>query len=109
MGGAEPCDAFEASIRGRGDTPPMAPGPDPIPPPARIVILGITGDPVFLRHNFWPQAIPQYDLGHERVLAAIETCEQTFPRLHIGGQIRDGISVPACLQAGLSLAERAVR
>ena len=72
-------------------------------------LFGITGDPVFLRHNAWPHAIPQYDLGHERFLAAIETCEHTFPRLHIGGQIRDGISVPACLQAGLALADRAVR
>jgi oxygen-dependent protoporphyrinogen oxidase len=72
-------------------------------------LLGLTGDPVFLRHNVWPQAIPQYDLGHERILAAIETCEHTYPRLHIGGQIRDGISVPACLQAGIALAERTVR
>ncbi|MGC4075374.1 MAG: FAD-dependent oxidoreductase [Nibricoccus sp.] len=72
-------------------------------------LLGVTGDPVFIRHNAWSHAIPQYDLGHERFLTAIETCEHTYPRLHIGGQVRDGISVPACLQAGLALAERAVR
>ncbi len=72
-------------------------------------LLGLTGDPVFLRHTFWPHAIPQYDLGHERHLDAIETCEHTYARLHIGGQIRDGISVPSCLQAGLALADRAVR
>jgi len=72
-------------------------------------LLGVTGDPVFLRHHAWSHAIPQYNLGHERFLAAIETCEHTYPRLHIGGQVRDGISVPACLQSGLALADRAVR
>jgi oxygen-dependent protoporphyrinogen oxidase len=72
-------------------------------------LLGVTGEPVFLRHNAWSHAIPQYNLGHERFLTAIETCEHTYPRLHIGGQVRDGISVPACLQAGLALADRAVR
>jgi protoporphyrinogen/coproporphyrinogen III oxidase len=72
-------------------------------------LLGITGDPVFLRHHTWPHAIPQYNLGHERFLTAIETCEHTYARLYIGGQVRDGISLPACLQAGLALADRATR
>jgi protoporphyrinogen/coproporphyrinogen III oxidase len=72
-------------------------------------LLGVTGDPVFLRHHAWPHTIPQYNLGHERFLGAIETCEHTYARLHIGGQVRDGISVPACLQAGLALADRATR
>ncbi len=72
-------------------------------------LLAVTGEPVFLRHNAWSHAIPQYNLGHERFIAAIETCEHTYARLHIGGQVRDGISIPACLQAGLALADRAVR
>jgi oxygen-dependent protoporphyrinogen oxidase len=72
-------------------------------------LLGVSGDPVFLRHNAWSHAIPQYNLGYERCLAAIETCEHTYARLHIGGQVRDGISVPACLQSGLALADRAIR
>jgi len=77
--------------------------------PELRALLGIAGDPVFHRHNAWAQAIPQYDLGRERILSAIETCEHTYPHLHVGGQIRDGISVPACLLAGLALADRATR
>ncbi len=72
-------------------------------------LLGVTGDPVFLRHNTWSHAIPQYNLGHERFLSAIETCEHTYAHLHIGGQVRDGIALPACLQAGLALADRVLR
>jgi protoporphyrinogen/coproporphyrinogen III oxidase len=72
-------------------------------------LIGVTGDPVFLRHNTWSHAIPQYNLGHERFLSAIETCEHTYAHLHIGGQVRNGIALPACLQAGLALAERVAR
>jgi oxygen-dependent protoporphyrinogen oxidase len=72
-------------------------------------LLGVTGDPVFLRHNAWSHAIPQYNLGHERFLSVMETCEHTYARLYIGGQARNGISLPACLEAGLALADRAIR
>ncbi|MGD1031861.1 MAG: protoporphyrinogen oxidase [Opitutaceae bacterium] len=70
-------------------------------------MLGITGEPVFWRHNFWPKAIAQYNIGfasHRRLMA---DCESANPGLFIGGQVRDGISVPDCLAAGLKLAERA--
>lgn len=70
-------------------------------------LLGIKGEPVFLRHTFWPRAIPQYNLGYEQPLQAIAACEQTHARLFIGGQVRDGISLPNCISAGEKLAIRA--
>ena len=70
-------------------------------------MLGVSGEPVFVRHTFWPRAIPQYNLGYEQFLAAIAATEKAHPRLFIGGQARDGISVSACLAAGEKLAERA--
>ena len=69
-------------------------------------LLGVTGEPVFHRRTFWPRAIPQYNLGHEHHLAAMALTERNHPGLFIGGQARDGISVPACVQAGESLADR---
>lgn len=69
-------------------------------------LLGVSGAPVFVRHHAWPKAIPQYNLGYEHYLEAINTCERTFPGLLIGGQARDGISVPACVAAGEKLAAR---
>ncbi len=71
-------------------------------------LLGVTGEPVFRRHTFWPKAIPQYNLGHERHLESMAACERTYPSLVIGGQARTGISVPACIAAGESLAARSV-
>lgn len=70
-------------------------------------LLGVTGEPVVRRHVFWPQAIPQYHLGHERHLVTMDACERLHPGLFIGGNVRDGIAVPNCLLAGRRLADRA--
>ena len=73
-----------------------------------VELLGVTGDPVFSRHTFWPRAIPQYNLGYEHYLGAMAACERANPGLFIGGQARDGIALPACVAAGETLAARAV-
>jgi oxygen-dependent protoporphyrinogen oxidase len=70
-------------------------------------LLGVSGAPVFVRHSFWPRAIPQYNLGHEQFLSVMTATERAHPGLFIGGQARDGISVPACIAAGEKLATRA--
>jgi oxygen-dependent protoporphyrinogen oxidase len=70
-------------------------------------LLGVVGEPVFIRRNVWPRAIPQYNLGYERFLDVITRTANAHPGLFIGGHIRDGISVPACLAAGENLAARA--
>jgi oxygen-dependent protoporphyrinogen oxidase len=70
-------------------------------------ILGVEGEPVFQRQTFWPRAIPQYNLGHENHVECIASLERRYPGLHIDGQVRSGISLPACIAAGESLASRA--
>jgi oxygen-dependent protoporphyrinogen oxidase len=67
-------------------------------------LLGVREMPVFRRHAFWPRAIPQYNLGYERHLETLATVERAHPGLRLGGQVRDGISVPACVLAGEKLA-----
>jgi oxygen-dependent protoporphyrinogen oxidase len=70
-------------------------------------LLGVAGEPVFQRNTFWPRAIPQYHLGYDQHLAKLSACETAYPGLFIGGQVRDGISLPHCLAAGEKLAARA--
>jgi len=70
--------------------------------------LGVRGDPVFIRHGHFAQAIPQYTLGYESHLAAMTDCEARFPGLFIGGQCRDGISTPACIASGERIAAQAL-
>jgi len=69
-------------------------------------LLEISGDPVFTHHSFWPKAIPQYNVGHERFLEPLAQCENRYPGLFIGGNARDGISLPDCVKSGQKLAGR---
>jgi oxygen-dependent protoporphyrinogen oxidase len=70
-------------------------------------LLGITGEPVYAHHAFWPKAIPQYNVGHERFLEPLTQCEHRHAGLFIGGNARDGISLPDCVRSGLKLAGKA--
>lgn len=78
----------------------------PVVQPELAEILGVTGDPVYLKHNGWTRAIPQYNLGYNRFLDAMNRCEAEHPGVLIGGQVRDGIGLPLCLAAGRRLAQR---
>lgn len=71
-------------------------------------LVGVQGAPVFMRHSFWPRAIPQYVLGYERWLEQITALESRHRGIFIGGNTRDGISVPDCVKSGNKLAERVV-
>lgn len=71
-------------------------------------ILGVTGEPVYQRLHQWVKAIPQYNLGYGSYLDAMAACERDHPGLLIGGHVRDGIALSACLSAGEKLATRAL-
>ncbi len=75
--------------------------------PDLCTLLGITGDPAFTHHTFWSKAIPQYNIGHERFLEPMARCEIDHPGLFIGGNARDGISLPDCIKSGHALAAKA--
>jgi oxygen-dependent protoporphyrinogen oxidase len=77
--------------------------------PELNALLGVSGPPVFMRHHAYSRAIPQYNLGHDRFLDVIRDAEARHPGLFLGGQIRDGIALPSCVEAGLALAEKAAR
>ncbi len=74
--------------------------------PELQALLGIEDAPAFQRVTSWPRAIPQYNVGYEFFLETIAQCEREFPGLLIGGHVRDGISLPACVESGLRLAAK---
>jgi len=69
-------------------------------------LLGVSDDPVFKKLHRWLRAIPQYELGYERFFADISAAEAKFPGLHVVGNVRNGIALPACLEAGLAAGEK---
>jgi oxygen-dependent protoporphyrinogen oxidase len=69
-------------------------------------LVGAEGPPVFMRRTFWPRAIPQYLPGYGRWLDQMTGLENRHSGLFIGGNARDGISVPDCIKSGHKLAGR---
>jgi oxygen-dependent protoporphyrinogen oxidase len=70
-------------------------------------LLGVEGPPSFAHIQRWPHAIPQYQVGHQRFKDAIAAFELTAPGLLIGGNCRDGVSLPNCVESGFRLATAA--
>jgi oxygen-dependent protoporphyrinogen oxidase len=54
----------------------------------------------------WPRAIPQYQVGHRQLIAAVEACEARHPGLYLGGNFRGGISVADCVKSAHALADK---
>ncbi|MEH6822829.1 MAG: protoporphyrinogen oxidase [Motiliproteus sp.] len=68
-------------------------------------VLGIEGAPDLVEISRWPQAIPQYQLGHLQRLDAIDNALAPLQGIHLRANWRDGISVADCIQNGYELAQ----
>ncbi|HZV12367.1 MAG TPA: protoporphyrinogen oxidase [Candidatus Kapabacteria bacterium] len=68
-------------------------------------ILGISGDPVFSRLTTITRAIPQYNLGHYRIMEAVDSFEKDHPNLFFCNNFRGGVSIANCVQSARNLAE----
>lgn len=56
-------------------------------------IVGIHGEPVFVKVKKWERAIPQYKLGYKNIQAIFDELERVHPGLYFAGNYRRGISV----------------
>jgi len=70
-------------------------------------LLNISGKPVFLHHNFWEHAIPQYKVGYDHYLSLMKEIEKQHTGLYLGGNYRGGVSVPDCISSGFETAQKA--
>ena len=69
-------------------------------------LLGLKGKPEMTLVRLWPEAIPQYNLGHERFILWAQEMEKKFPGLHFSGNLLNGVSVADCISNACKLAER---
>ena len=67
-------------------------------------LLGASTRPEFVRIRRWPQAIPQYTLGHSARIRHVEEVERRFPGLFFCANYRGGVSIGDCIKS----ADRAV-
>lgn len=70
-------------------------------------LLGIKDPPIWTRFIHWPNAIPQYNLGHLERVERIEAALSQFPGLFLTGAALRGIGLPDCVRQGREAAEQA--
>ena len=62
-------------------------------------LVGARSAPLWTEITRWPQAIPQYDLGHLGRLAHVEAAETALPGLRFCASYRGGVSVGDCIKS----------
>ena len=68
-------------------------------------LMGTTGEPVLTAVKKWERAIPQYNIGYETVIKAIETSQANNKGFFICTNFYKGISVGDCVKNGIATAE----
>jgi oxygen-dependent protoporphyrinogen oxidase len=69
-------------------------------------LLGVRGQPTFVHTAFWPQAIPQYNVGYGKYRDLLNDLEARNPNLFFAGHYRDGVSLGDSIVSGVNMAER---
>ncbi len=69
-------------------------------------LMGVASEPLFSLCNRWPEAMPQYTVGHGERVAEIEALVERIPGLHLAGNAYHGIGIPDCVRSARSVADR---
>jgi oxygen-dependent protoporphyrinogen oxidase len=72
-------------------------------------VLGIIAEPLLYRIFRWPQAMPQYTLGHLDRVAVIDRRLAEHPGLYVAGNAYRGIGIPDCIASGEAAAASALK
>ncbi len=67
--------------------------------------MGITATPIFAKAYRWHKANPQYEVGHQSLVSAIEDCVAQHSGLHLAGAAYHGAGIPDCIRSGITVAE----
>jgi len=74
---------------------------------AELGVLEITARPSHIWISRWPSGMPQYTIGHERRVTAIEAQAARHAGLIVAGASYTGVGIPDCIRSGRRAAERA--
>lgn len=69
-------------------------------------LLGARGEPIIRQLDRWPGAMPQYEVGHRKLVASIEKAAHERPGLEVAGNAYHGVGVPQSVHSGETAAER---
>jgi len=69
-------------------------------------LLGIHGPPVYTSLARWPRTMPQYHVGHKKLVARIEDRVAALPNFALCGNAYHGVGIPDCIHTAEQAAER---
>jgi oxygen-dependent protoporphyrinogen oxidase len=67
--------------------------------------MGIQTQPVMSRVYRWPQANPQYDVGHLARVDHLDSLAAELPGLYLTGSAYRGVGIPDCIEQGAATAQ----
>jgi oxygen-dependent protoporphyrinogen oxidase len=68
-------------------------------------VMGVQAEPVVTRVYRWPQANPQYDVGHLERADRLDALAAEMPSLYLTGSAYRGVGIPDCIEQGRKTAE----
>ncbi len=68
--------------------------------------IGLRAEPEFVRVQRWSKANPQYEVGHGRIVAAVDAALEELPGLFLTGSALRGVGVPDGVKLGREAAAR---
>jgi oxygen-dependent protoporphyrinogen oxidase len=69
-------------------------------------LLGARGEPMETHVARWRESMPQYQVGHLELVAAIESRVAEHRGLELAGNAYRGVGIPQCVRSGREAAER---
>lgn len=72
-------------------------------------IMGISAQPVYTTHRYWPKSIPQYNIGYIEHEKYFDEFEKKNPGIFIGGNYRGGISVGDCIKNAELISQKIIK
>jgi oxygen-dependent protoporphyrinogen oxidase len=71
--------------------------------------MGIREAPEYLRVFRWPQAIPQYTVGHAERIWQLRNVLTEIPGIFMTGSIFQGVGISDCIRQGQQTATHALK
>jgi protoporphyrinogen/coproporphyrinogen III oxidase len=72
-------------------------------------LIGLSGEPEFCEIARWPGMMPQYHVGHLKLVSQIEERAAAIPHFALAGNAYRGVGIPFCIRSGQQAAERVLK
>lgn len=63
-------------------------------------LIGLKEEPISYHVHRWPVGLPEYRIGHRKLVQAIRRSLEEYPGLGLAGNFLDGVGMPDCVRLG---------